>query len=65
MTMQYGIMLYSNLLYTAITRAKKKVFVFGDPVAFRFAAGNERETVRNTALGELIGRDAEVHQPTA
>lgn len=54
MTMQYGIMLYRNLVYTAITRAKKRVFVFGDPSAFGFAAENERETVRNTNLGFLI-----------
>ncbi len=54
MTMQYGIMLYRNLVYTAITRAKKKVFLFGDPSAFSYAAGNERETVRNSDLGALI-----------
>jgi exodeoxyribonuclease V alpha subunit len=53
MTMQYGIMLYRNLIYTAITRAKKKVFLFGDPNAFSFAVGNARETVRNSALKEL------------
>lgn len=54
MTMQYGIMLYRNLVYTAITRAKKKVFIFGDPKAFSYAAANERETVRNSDLGPLI-----------
>jgi exodeoxyribonuclease V alpha subunit len=54
MTMQYGIMLYRNLVYTAITRAKKKVFLFGDPTAFTYAAANERETVRNSDLGALI-----------
>jgi len=57
MTMQYGIMLYKNLVYTAITRAKKKVFVFGDPKAFSFAIHNERETVRNSNLGELIQKN--------
>lgn len=56
MTMQYGIMLYRNLVYTAITRAKKRVFLFGDPSAFSFAAENERETIRNTNLGQLIQR---------
>lgn len=54
MTMQYGIMLYRNLVYTAVTRAKKKVFVFGDPKAFSFAIHNERETVRNSHLQHLI-----------
>jgi exodeoxyribonuclease V alpha subunit len=54
MTMQYGIMLYKNLVYTAITRAKKKVFIFGDPKAFLQAARNERESSRNSNFGRLI-----------
>lgn len=54
MTMQYGIMLYRNLVYTAITRAKKKVFVFGDTKAFSYAVTNERETVRNSHLRALV-----------
>ncbi len=54
MTMQFGPMLYKNLVYTAITRAKKKVFIFGDPSAFSFAASNDRETVRNSHLNKLI-----------
>jgi exodeoxyribonuclease V alpha subunit len=54
MTISYRHMLYRNLLYTAITRAKKKVFVFGDPRAFSYAVSNDRETVRNSALIDLI-----------
>lgn len=54
MTMQYGVMLYRNLIYTAITRAKKKVFIFGDPKAFLFSVNNDRETVRNSNLAGLI-----------
>jgi exodeoxyribonuclease V alpha subunit len=54
MTMQYGIMLYRNLVYTAITRARKKVFVFGDSKAFSFAIDNNRETIRNSDLNKLI-----------
>lgn len=57
MTSSYGIMLYRNLVYTAITRAKKKVFVFGDPKAFLFATRNDRETSRNTMLHEFIARN--------
>ncbi len=56
MTKSYGIMLYRNLVYTAITRAKKKVFVFGDPNAFLYATKNDRETSRNTKLHEFISR---------
>ena len=54
MTMQYGIMLYRNLVYTAITRARRKVFLFGDPNAFSYAAGNDRETIRNSWLRYLV-----------
>lgn len=54
MTMQYGIMLYKNLVYTAITRAKKKVFIFGDPNAFTHAAKNDRDTTRNSNLSQMI-----------
>ena len=54
MTKQYGGMLYRNLVYTAITRAKKKVFIFGDPDAFRLAISNERDSKRNSNLAELV-----------
>lgn len=55
MTMQYGsFLLFRNLIYTAITRAKKKVFIFGDPNAFHFAISNDRELTRNSNLGQMI-----------
>lgn len=54
MTHQYGIMLYRNLIYTAITRAKKKVFIFGNPSAFLSAVNNIRETIRNSNLNQMI-----------
>jgi exodeoxyribonuclease V alpha subunit len=60
MTSQYGIMLYKNLVYTAITRAKTKVFVFGDPNAFLYAVRNNRETTRNSRLRELVHDYADV-----
>lgn len=64
MTMQYSIMLYRNLIYTAITRARKKVFVFGDPQAFMLATMNDRETVRNTNLAALVSKGlADVDSP--
>ena len=55
MTMQFGFMLYKNLIYTAITRAKKKVFLIGDPKSFTYAVNNVRETIRNSSLKNLIG----------
>ena len=60
MTSQYGIMLYKNLVYTAITRAKTKVFVFGDPNAFLYAVRNNRETTRNSRLRELVHDYADI-----
>jgi len=54
MTKQYGGMLYKNIIYTALTRAKKKVFIFGDMSAFTYASNNERDSKRNTNLAELV-----------
>lgn len=65
MTMQYGIMLYRNLVYTAVTRAKKKVFVFGESKAFKFSVYNDRETVRNSSLAELIMASVRSGNPPA
>ena len=54
MTKKFGIMLYKNLIYTAITRAKKKVFIFGDVSSFVYAANNNRDISRNSLLNEFI-----------
>lgn len=43
-----------NLLYTAITRAKKRVFLFCDDDAVRIASKREDTSKRNTLLGALI-----------
>lgn len=53
-TLDYGNMLYRNLIYTALTRAKKKVFVLGDPNAFQLSVDNNREVSRNSNLAQLI-----------
>lgn len=54
MTVDYGVMLYRNLVYTALTRARKKVFVFGDPMAFSLSIENNREISRNSSLFSMI-----------
>ncbi len=41
---------YRNLLYTAITRAKKLIVLVGDPVVFEDMIENDRKTLRYTAL---------------
>jgi exodeoxyribonuclease V alpha subunit len=54
MSMGYGVMLYRNLVYTAITRAKRKAFVMGDVNAFLVAASNTRDMTRNSYLSHFI-----------
>ena len=50
-------MLQRNLLYTAITRAKKKVIVLGHGSALERAINNSSVYKRNTRLGERLKRD--------
>jgi exodeoxyribonuclease V alpha subunit len=47
---QHYIMLQRNLLYTAITRGKNKVFIVGDPRAYSIAAQNKERMKRLTGL---------------
>ena len=50
----FGIMLQRNLFYTAVTRAKKKVFIYGNWNAIVRAVGNSRVKSRNTYLSNRI-----------
>ena len=43
-------MLQRNLLYTGITRGRKKVFLVGDPTAWSAAVKNSRASRRKTYL---------------
>ena len=47
-------MLQRNLLYTAITRGKKKVFLVGEPAAYAMAVRNSESKLRCTHLREKI-----------
>jgi len=51
---QHFMMLQRNLLYTALTRGRKKVFVVGDPAAWSMAVKNSKSLARQTALKERI-----------
>jgi exodeoxyribonuclease V alpha subunit len=52
---QHYVLLQRNLLYTAITRGRRKVFVVGDPVAWAMAVNNTEQKQRYTALPERLG----------
>ena len=47
-------MLQRNLLYTAITRGRKKVFLVGEPAAYAMAVRNSESKLRITHLREKI-----------
>ncbi len=47
-------MLQRNLLYTAITRGRKKVFIVGEPAAYGMAVRNNESKLRVTHLKEKI-----------
>ena len=50
----YNRMLYRKLIYTGITRAKKKLVLLGDPEALQIAASSNYGTERKTNLKNLI-----------
>ena len=47
---QHFMMLQRNLLYTALTRGKRKIFIVGDPVAYFMAVKNADPAKRFTDL---------------
>jgi exodeoxyribonuclease V alpha subunit len=54
---QHNLLLQRNLLYTAITRARKLCVLVGDPRALRRTVENDAVANRNTGLAErLLGR---------
>ena len=50
-------LLYRNLLYTAVTRAKKMLIVVGSESIFYKMAQNDRKTLRYTMLKEFIAEN--------
>jgi exodeoxyribonuclease V alpha subunit len=51
------VMLSRNLLYTAITRARRLCVVVADPRALRLALGEIKKEDRTTSLVERIARE--------
>ena len=54
MAYSYRRMLYKKLVYTGVTRAKKKLVIIGEPEAFRASVQNDHEYVRNSKLVDKI-----------
>jgi len=54
---QHFMMLQRNLVYTGLTRAKKKVYFVGDPAAFAMAIRNNKTTERKTDLIRKLSKD--------
>ena len=50
----YKRMLYKKLIYTAITRAKRKLIILGEPEAFIYSINNNEEYIRKTSLEENL-----------
>ena len=50
----HGRMRQRNLFYTGVTRAKKKVWLLGDPAAVQYAVSNDKVVQRNTAFSRAI-----------
>lgn len=47
-------MLYRKLIYTAITRSKKKLYLIGDYTALGIAIQNIKVDIRNTTIKEFL-----------
>ena len=54
MVRNHGRMLQRNLFYTAVTRAKKKVWLLGDRGSIQKAINNDHVIHRNTGFGKSI-----------
>ena len=50
----YKKMLYQKLIYTAVTRAKKKLYLIGDINALKYAAMNDNDDNRRTTIKEYL-----------
>ncbi len=54
LVVQHRMLLQRNLLYTAITRAKRFCVLVGQPYALEMAVHNDRVALRNTGLAERL-----------
>ncbi len=54
MTLGYRKMLYRKLIYTAVTRSKKKLYLIGDYKALETSINNTEVDLRNTTIKEFL-----------
>ena len=54
MVMGYKKMLYQKLIYTAVTRAKKRLYLIGDMEALKLASNNTNDDIRRTSIREFL-----------
>ena len=47
-------MLYQKLIYTAVTRAKKNLYLVGDFEALKYASSNDQEDLRRTSIKDFL-----------
>jgi exodeoxyribonuclease V alpha subunit len=57
------IMLQRNLLYTAVTRGKRRVFIVGDPAAYAMAVRNTDSRQRCTTLADRLAEPSGTKRP--
>lgn len=50
----YSKMLYQKLIYTAVTRTKKKLFIVGDINALKYASSNDLDDNRRTTIKDYL-----------
>ena len=50
----YNKMLYKKLIYTAVTRCKKKLFIIGDIDALKYASLNDKDDNRRTTIKDYL-----------
>ena len=50
----YNKMLYQKLIYTAVTRTKKKLYLIGDISALKYASINDRDDNRRTTIKDYL-----------
>src|SRR6266571_2449763 len=60
---QHSMLLQRNLLYTAITRAKRLCVLVGQPYALELAVRNNRVALRNTGLAERLALTSKAAHP--